>query len=404
MMRLSFRAALLAAAFACATPLAAHADTMRPEVGKPLQAARASMARGNYTAAMAQIHTAEAARNRTADENFTILQMRAAVAMGSHDFAAASRAYQDLLASGRLGAGEQQKVLMAQASMAYQQKNYAATITWIDKYKRAGGTSAEMNALLIQSYYLQGDFASAARLQANAINAILRAGHAPSEQDLQLLASCHDNLHNAAAFLSSMKLLVTYYPKPDYWAHLLHAVLAKPGFADRLQLDVLRFKLAEGLTTDPKDYFEAILLALQVPLPGEAQKTIDDAYAKGIFGTGPEAPRQQRLRDKVASTAKEIAKTLAADTIAAQTEHDGNHLFALAEITVADGKTADGIEMMKTAMARDGLTHPEDAKLHLALAYLAAGKKTDAVKMLRSVSGTDGAADIAQLWLLKIGH
>lgn len=384
-----------------ATAGAAHADALRPAVGKPLQDARAAMARGNYAAASAKIRSAEAVPGRTADENFVILQMHAAVAMGSKDYPAAQRYYQELLNSGRLSAGEQNKVLMALASISYSQKNYPAAISWIQKLQRAGGGTAEMNALLIQSYYQAGDFQNAAHLQANAINAAMRNGRAPSEGDLQLLYACHDALKNTAAAQTTMQLLVTYYPKPEYWAHLIHAVETNPRFADRLKLDLMRFKLAAGLMTETDDYFETVLLALQEPLPGEAKAIIDEAYAKGIFGTGPGAPRQQRLRDKVAATAAEVAKTLAADEAAAHGDRDGNRLVSLGGIYVADGKLDQGIALIKEGMAKDKLSQPEDAKLHLALAYLKAGDKAQAVAMLKTVGGNDGAADIAKLWLLK---
>jgi hypothetical protein len=63
-----------------------------------------------------------------------------------------------------------------------------------------------------------------------------------------------------------------------------------------------------------------------------------------------------------------------------------------------------GLPMMEAAIRKDDLRHPEDAKLHLALAYWAAGKKPQAIAELKSVRGTDGTADLAQLWILRFRH
>jgi hypothetical protein len=44
------------------------------------------------------------------------------------------------------------------------------------------------------------------------------------------------------------------------------------------------------------------------------------------------------------------------------------------------------------------LSRPDEAKLHLGIAYLAAGQKGKAIAAFRDVGGTDGTADLARLW------
>ena len=56
---------------------------------------------------------------------------------------------------------------------------------------------------------------------------------------------------------------------------------------------------------------------------------------------------------------------------------------------------------MEQGIAKGGLNHPDDAKLHLGIAYLWAGKKSDAIKMLKSVQGTDGTSDLARYWIIQ---
>jgi hypothetical protein len=197
-----------------------------------------------------------------------------------------------------------------------------------------------------------------------------------------------------------MVQLVTYYPKLDYWQNLIHNAQTKAGFNDRLTLDIQRFEMTLGLITKPTDIMEMTELALQVPLPGEAKAIIDQGYAKGILGTGPEAARQKRLQDLVVKTYNDDLKALPAQEKDADGDHDGNRLLGVGEEYVSYGQYDHGIDLMLTAMKRDELRHPEDAKLQLGLAYLKAGKKPLAIKTLRSVGGNEGAADIARLWVL----
>ncbi len=50
--------------------------------------------------------------------------------------------------------------------------------------------------------------------------------------------------------------------------------------------------------------------------------------------------------------------------------------------------------------AKAETVRPEDAALHLGLAYLMAGQKVRARQVLQSVQGSDGAADLARLWIV----
>ena len=55
------------------------------------------------------------------------------------------------------------------------------------------------------------------------------------------------------------------------------------------------------------------------------------------------------------------------------------------------------------ALQKSGLSHPDDAKLHLGVAELASGQKAKAHETLSGIAGTDGTHDLAQLWLLHAG-
>ncbi len=394
--------ACAALALVCTTAMAQEA--LRPEVGKPLAQAKALLARRQFAAAQAQVNLAARARGLTANESFVIEEMRGAIAQSGGDTATAAKTYADMLNSGRVPAAEQTKLYMAEASMAYQMRNYANVVAWTQKYLHAGGTAPEMRTLLIQGYYLQNDFANAAKLQTAQIAATVHAGQRPTEQQLQLLARCQEELHDTLGFGNTMTQLVTYYPKPDYWQNLVHAAQTRPGFNSRLQLDIDRFERQIGLLTKPADLMEMTELALQVPLPGEAKAITDAAFAAGTMGNGPEAARQQRLRALVDKTYAEEQPKLAGREAEAQSSHDGNLLAALGEEYASYGQYPHGIALITAALKKGGLRHPDDTRLHLGLIYLHAGQKPAAVQVLRTVGGTEGAAEIARLWIVQIGH
>jgi len=281
-------------------------------------------------------------------------------------------------------------------------KNYASTITWLQKYFAAGGSSPEIRTRLIDAYYRNKDYTTAAKLQLQQIATEQRARQAPTERQLQLLAACQRASGDTAGFQNTMVNLVFYYPKPDYWQNLIVAAQTRPGWSSRLQLDLDRFELALGTLTKPDDLMEMTELAMSGPLPGEAKTIIDNGFKAGILGTGPQAARQQRLAALVNKTYASELTQMAAHEAATGDDHDGVAMVQVGEEYVSYGKFDKGIEWILKGIAKGNLRHPEEAKLHLGLAYYWAGNKPQAIATLKTVGGTDGAADIAKLWLLYI--
>lgn len=169
----------------------------------------------------------------------------------------------------------------------------------------------------------------------------------------------------------------------------------KPGFSDRLSLDVYRLQLATGNLSSTDDFMEMSQLALQAGLPVEAKKVVDEGYAKGALGKGADVERQQRLKTLVDKRLAENQKA-SQDEPAAQASPDGNALVNLG-FNLGGAK---GIALMEAGIKKGGLKYPEDAKLHLAILMIQAGQKAKAVQMFKTVQGTDGAHDLANLWVL----
>ena len=92
---------------------AAQAETVRPEVGKPLQAAQSLIKSGKFRDALKRVDEAEAVSGRTAYENFVIERMRMAAASGAGDVETAARSFDVLSASGKVSAAE--KIRMAES-------------------------------------------------------------------------------------------------------------------------------------------------------------------------------------------------------------------------------------------------------------------------------------------------
>jgi hypothetical protein len=263
-----------------------------------------------------------------------------------------------------------------------------------------------MRTLYVQSLYLGGNYAAASKEILADIEAEEAARRKPPEDQLQLLANAYLQGKDNAGYLRATEKLATYYPKRDYWLTLLHGVATRPGFSERLALDVARLKMETGIMRTSNDYLDAAQLALIEGFPAEATKIIDRGYAEGVLGKGAEAERHKRLKDLAAKNLAEDKKALAQEEGKDTTAKEGRAIFNEGFNLVFHGKAAKGLEMMHEGLKRG--TGPskraEHARLQLAYAYHVAGQDERAIQQFKGVQGTDGAAALARLWMIKLGR
>jgi tetratricopeptide (TPR) repeat protein len=374
-----------------------HAEeALRPDVGKPLQAAQDLMKAGKYKDALAKVREAEAAGNRTPDENYYIDRMRGSAAAGAGDEGTAIRSFEAVLSSGRLQTSERLQTLEALAGSSYRAKDYAKAVESSQRYFKEGGSGTQMRSLQVSAQYLSGDFAGVVRSMQERVQAAEQAVPLIDEPTLRLLAASQIKLGDEAGYANTLEKLLVHHPKQEYWADLLSRIQNKPGFADRLGLDILRLQMATHTMGEPAQYVEMAQLALQAGLPAEASRVIETGYAAGKLGAGADAERHKRLRDVATKQAAEDEKALSTDVIG----RSADALVNTGQALVTTGRIDKGIELMEQGLSKGGLKRPEDARLHLAQAYLLSGNKAKAVETLKSVHGGDGTADLARLWVI----
>lgn len=379
-------------------------NTVRPEIGKPIRAAIELIKHKRGKDALARVREADAVPNKTPYETYLIEQVRAQAAAAAGDAAEAAQAFEAIAASAFTSPSQRLQFLAAAAGQYYQSRNYAKTAALGARYFKDGGADKSMRTLYVQALYLGNDFAAAGRELQSQIQSEEQAGGTPAEEQLQLLANVYVKLHDNAAYANVLEQLAAYYPKKDYWLAVVASVAARPGFSERLSLDLARLKLATGTMRTAAEYVEAAQLSILAGLPVEAKKIIDEGYAAGLLGTGPDAERHRRLKDMAARNLVEDTRTLGQDDAEAAAAKGGTALLNSGLNYVLHGSTGKGLEMMEQGLRKGGLKHPDDARLHLGYAYHLAGQNQKAIRIFKTVHGTDGAASLARLWIIRLGR
>ncbi len=404
---LAFRAVLVAAlaaggAFsaALAQPVVERPDTMRPEVAKPVQAAEELIGAKKFQDALVKLRAADSIADRTPYENYAIERTRGVAAAGAGDMGTSVKAFEAVLASGKTPPADAPRIVDALARTYFRMGDYPKAAAWAARSVKEGGADPQMRVLRIKALYLAEDYATTAAELRPLIDADEKAGVAPPLEQLQLLASCYVKLNDNAGYVFALEKLLAHYPKKEYWADAIRRVETRPGFAETLLLDVLRLQEATGSLSTAAQYMAMAQLALKAGFPAEAKRIVDRGFAAGALGTGPDADLQRRLRETAAKQVAEDERMLAQNAKDASAQKDGMPLVNVGYAMVSAGQFDKGLALMEQGLEKGLGSGAEAAKLHLAIAYLAAGQKAKAIAMFKAVQGSDGTTDLARLWLI----
>jgi len=388
-------AALLLAA-GLAQVQVAHA--VSAAVAKPLKEASELVRAGKAKEALAKLN---GVTGTGPEDNYMLARIRGAAYQRMGDNGQAAQQLEAAFATGHVPASEAGPLAETIAGVYAQQHNNAKAMQWVEKARAAGDNSGTLRQIQDYVQGSSGDYGQIARDNAAKVQAAEAAGRRPDEDDLLRLADAYRHTNNKAGDLGVKEKLVLNYPSNKQYSSIYLADLpGKAGFSARFSLDLLRLRLASGNLTAAADYMEMGQLLLQAQLPAEAKMVLDKGYAAGVLGTGAEASRQQRLRDLVNKSAADATASLAKRTADAKAGKTGDDLVAIGAEYASMGKYEEGIALIQEGIGKDSLKHPEDAKLRLGVAQLQSGKgKAAAAKTLRTVQGTDGAPEIARLYI-----
>jgi hypothetical protein len=382
------------------TTMAEDASGVRPEIAKPLQSAQQLIQGGKYAEALAKLKEADAVGEHSGYEDTVSNQLRFVAAQKAGEPALAVKAYDFLSTRPSVTAAQKQQYMLAIAGSYYSAKNYSESAQWASRYSAAGGPDPSAHTLLAQSYYLSNQLSNAIKAAAEAISIEEKQGRAPSESLLQIQASAANSAKDFDGYQIALEKLLNYYPKNDYWLDLIHLVTSKPGYSDRLSLDVLRLKVVTSTLKSASDYIDFIELALQAKFPAEAKTILDKGFAAGVLGTGTEAARHGRLRDMAKKSMDEDVKTLEARVSEAQAQKNGADLITLGLNYYGLGQYNKALTLIDQGQKMGGAKYPNEVKLHQGIITLASGQNAKAIDIFHSITGNDPTAKLARLWLL----
>lgn len=379
------------------------AEEVRQEkIMTTVRAAHQLTNQNNHAEALAKLRELDSISGKTREDVYIIERTRLTIALRMDDKALQQQVAQGLVAAGGVSADEQLALEDLLARTYYNQKNYTQAIPWLVRYLKEGGTDPALREALIRAHYLNNDYSEAAALARGNIEADEKSGKAPDENLFDLWLGAVSRLNDRAQYGVALEKTISYYPKKEYWAELLSRIVSKPTFSESLSFDVYRFMYATGQISGAEDYLGMAQAALQAGYAGQAKRVLEQGFQAGLLGRGPQAGMHRNLLGLASGNAAAQAKRLARDAAAAVHSKTGEKLVVIGERYIDQGEADRGIGLMVQGIRAGNLKNPNEAKLHLGIAYAMANRIQDALQTWRQVQGNNGSAELARYWRLYL--
>ncbi len=385
------------------------------KVGKPLQEAQASMQKKQWDAALAKIKEAQAVEKKTPFEEYKINEFLASVLLNQKKYGDAANAFESILNSGFLPAGEVDESVKRLALLNFQVQRYGKSVDYMKRYLQNHPNDVEMQTLLGQAYFVQKDYKSAITPTQGAVAALEKSGKKPDENSLQLILRSNYELKDDAGVQAGLEKLVRYYPKPDYWRSLLGSI-QRTQQSEHQSLATYRLMLETGILDQPTQYLEMAQSAMSQGLPGEAQKVMEKGYSNGAFGAKtppagdakpPAAGADQARYERTLTGAKKLAETDKAGLPKLEKEAEaassGQADVALGVAYLSYEQYDQAIAALERGIKKGGIKDPDDAQVNLGIAYLRKGDHDKARAAFKGVKTEGPWMQIAKLWSIRAG-
>jgi tetratricopeptide (TPR) repeat protein len=397
--------AVLASAAALAADQPAK-PTNSAKLAKPLKEAHDDLNAKKFPEAIAKLKEAEGTAGKTPFDQHLINDMLAYVYLKTNDFPDAAKAWEAEIEDGFTTGTELQQKVRGLCEVHYQLKNYDKAIEYGQRALKGGYGDDHIKTIVGQAYYLKGDWKGTLHFEEDIVSSTIKAGGTPAVEPLQLLLSSCVKLEDSACQTKALERMVTYYPKPDYWANLLLTLLKETASSDANTLEVYRLMLEVDVLKTADDYTEMAQLAMDAGTPGEAARVLQRGFDKNVFTEQRAKEKNQRLLEKAKQAAAHDQATLEKTAQEAEAATTGGKNGGMGLAYLSYGQYDKAVDQLSKAVRKGGLPHPAETQLLLGIAQLKAGHNDDAVKAFKAVKGDkvdkgDPVLErLATLWVL----
>jgi len=386
------------AAFIAMAPASSAFAQGKPQpsraAAKPLKAAGEALKAKKYDVVAQKLREVEALPERSPYDEFLVHEMQGFLDVHAKNYAAAEKDLEAVVNSNFVSQSEVPARVRELAVLNLTLKDYAKAIDYGTRAIKGGYADDQINEVLEQAYYLKGDHKATLKYVGDYVDAEIKAGKTPKERSLKtIMASCVA-LKDQACETRSFERLVSYYPKGDYWANLLHSLFSEDDYKpDEPRLQLYRLAFDVNVLKNPADFTEMAQLDMDQGAAGESVRVLQKGLEQNVFTEQRDKEKNGRLLAAAQKRAAADQATLPQLTAQAASEANGPKAVNLGLVLLSYQQYPQAVDALTRGLKAGGLESPASAQLK-------AGNKDAAIKTFRSVKGDQKYERLANLWAL----
>ena len=361
----------------------------------PLQAAVTAQ---DWAAATAALPAAQAAA-AGAYAKFLVGNFQFRIGQGTRNEQVSAQGVDAMLASGAAPAENLQTLVGAQATYAWNARNWPVAEQALTRYLEAEPTNAGRIRDLAEVKIQLDKHGEALALYQRLIQAGEASGQKAPQEHYQRALAIARELRSAEATAQLSRALLTNYPTAENWTSMLSTYRQESANNADVALDLRRLMFAAGAFSRDADYIEFADRLLRAGLLGEAKAVLDQGISRNLL----------RANDSTVQALSGSINSRLADDRAAL---DGSRTRALAAANGRDariagdnflgyGRYSDAVALYRAAQQKGG-ENADLVNLRLGIAHALAGQRPEAEAALRAVTGT--RSQLANYWLLWLSR
>jgi hypothetical protein len=288
MTKTNLQAVMLAVAVAIgagsiSTSAYAAGPTNSPAAAKTLNAANAALKAKKWDEAVGHLKEVNGVAGHTPADTYLANQMLAYIYVTQNKYAEAAPILEAQLGSSFASTAEKNTINKQLLGIYFNLKNYAKVIELGQALVTSGTADGSTYNVMAQAYDKLGKLGDAVKFIKARVDASTAKGAKPAENELLLLLDYQGRQKDSAGKADTFEKLVSFYPKPQYWANIMPSLISAPENTDAVTINIYRLMASNGTLKQHTDYSEFAKLAIVEGAAGEAVNLIQKGLATNVF-------------------------------------------------------------------------------------------------------------------------
>jgi len=367
---------------------------LRERVFQALSKAQEQLEADNYAGARRELDSVRTLADLNSYERGQILYFTGLIDYQQENLEAAVRSFEQVVALPDLPSGFMNDTLWTLVQLAMATEQYRKAIEYGDRWLRtAENPGGDPFYLLAVAHYQLEEYRQSVGHLNSAIE-IAERDRGAREEWYALLRAGYFQLEDTTRLQAVLELLVTRWPKKEYWTHL-SAVYGEKGM-ERKQVAVLETIYEAGLMDRENEVVQLAQLYIQTGGPYKGARILEKGMADGLI-EGNE--RNYRLLSQAWMMAQDDRRAVPPLREAARRANDGQLYVQLAQSYLNLDQYQECAEAARAGLSRGGVTRADSAQVVLGMCLFEMQQYEPAKEAFRAARSDERSRRTANQWL-----